>query len=49
MIAKKQGPKNVYVQKVTLNGQVLDRRTITHAEITAGGTLEFELGPSPSR
>lgn len=49
VIAKKQGPKNVYVQRVKLNGQVLDRRTITHAEIMAGGTLEFELGPSPAR
>ncbi|MCC7503194.1 MAG: GH92 family glycosyl hydrolase [Flavobacteriales bacterium] len=49
VIAKKQGPKNVYVQHVKLNGQPLDRRSITHAEIMSGGTLEFELGPKPAR
>ncbi len=44
---KGQGPKNVYVQRVRLNGQVLDRTHITHGEIMTGGTLEFELGAKP--
>jgi predicted alpha-1,2-mannosidase len=39
--AKNQGPKNVYVQKVTLNGKTLDRSYITHKEIMNGGELVF--------
>lgn len=49
VIAKGQGPKNVYVQQVRLNGQVLDRSHITHAEIMAGGELEFTLGSRPPK
>jgi len=41
--------KNVYIQKATLNGQPLTRSWITHAEITAGGRLEFVMGPTPNR
>lgn len=39
--AKDQGEKNVYVKKVTLNGQPLTRRYITHEEILNGGKLVF--------
>jgi predicted alpha-1,2-mannosidase len=42
---KGQGPRNVHVRRVKLNGQVLDRTYISHGEIMGGGTLEFELGP----
>lgn len=38
-----QSPENVYVQKVTLNGQVLDRTYITHPEIMNGGELVFYM------
>jgi len=41
--AKNQGPKNVYVSKVTLNGQPLTRRYITHDEIISGGNLVFYM------
>jgi predicted alpha-1,2-mannosidase len=41
--AKNQGPKNVYVSKVTLNGQTLTRRYITHDEIVSGGNLVFYM------
>jgi predicted alpha-1,2-mannosidase len=41
--AKNQGPKNVYVSKVTLNGQPLTRRYITHNEIVSGGNLVFYM------
>jgi putative alpha-1,2-mannosidase len=40
--------KNVYVQSAKLNGQVLDKPIITHAQIEAGGKLEFVMGPKPS-
>lgn len=42
--AKNQSDKNVYVQKVELNGKVLNRRYITHAEVVNGGTLTFYMG-----
>lgn len=38
-----QSEKNVYVQKVMLNGKVLDRSYITHAEIMDGGELVFVM------
>jgi predicted alpha-1,2-mannosidase len=41
--AKDQGEKNVYVKKVTLNGQPLTRRYITHEEIMNGGNLVFYM------
>lgn len=34
---------NIYVKKVTLNGEVLDRNYIHHHEIMEGGTLSFEM------
>lgn len=40
--------KNFYVQSVRLNGKPLRRSYITHAEINAGGTLEFTMGPQPN-
>ncbi len=41
--AKNQSDKNVYVQKVTLNGKVLDRNYITWLEIMGGGELVFYM------
>ncbi len=43
-----QGPKNVYIQAIYLNGKPLQRLFITHADIVNGGTLEFHLGPKPN-
>lgn len=43
-----QSPKNVYVQSVTLNGDLLDRNYIEHEEIALGGDLRFVLGPNPN-
>jgi putative alpha-1,2-mannosidase len=37
----------VYVKKVLLNGQLLDRRYITHDEIMKGGKLEFFMSAKP--
>ena len=45
---KNQGPKNVYVQKVTLNGKPLNHSYITHADIMNGGELVFYMSKSPS-
>ena len=40
---------NFYVQSALLNGQPLIRSYLTHEEITAGGTLRLEMGPSPNK
>jgi predicted alpha-1,2-mannosidase len=42
-----QSDKNVYVKKVTLNGILLNRRYITHAEIMNGGKLVFYMSAKP--
>jgi predicted alpha-1,2-mannosidase len=41
--------ENVYVQSVTLNGAALNRAEFRHAELKAGGSLVFEMGPAPSQ
>ena len=38
-----QGDKNVYVQKVLLNGQPVNRNYITHEEIMNGGKISFYM------
>lgn len=40
--------RNVYIQSVTLNGKPLDKPVITYAQIEAGGSLHFDMGPKPS-
>lgn len=49
VITKNQSPKNMYVRSVLLNGQPLYGRTITHADIMAGGMLEFRMAPTPPK
>jgi len=46
--AKNLSDKNIYVQKVTLNGKQLNTPFIKHSDIVNGGTLVFELGPEPN-
>ncbi|HYC85842.1 MAG TPA: glycoside hydrolase family 92 protein [Chryseosolibacter sp.] len=41
--ARNQGDKNVYVQKIELNGQPLNRTYLTHGEIVNGGKLIFYM------
>jgi putative alpha-1,2-mannosidase len=41
--AVNQGPENVYVKKIELNGLKLDRLFITHEEIMNGGHLVFYM------
>ena len=42
-----QSDKNVYVQKIVLNKQVLNRNVLKHSDITNGGTLIFYMGNKP--
>lgn len=39
-----QGKKNIYVQKIELNGVELNRSYLLHSELAAGGALYFYLG-----
>lgn len=47
IIAKNQSPENVYVQGLTFNGKPVDGVELRHADLMAGGTLEFTMGPKP--
>ncbi len=46
---KNAAPKNIYIQSAFLDGKPLDRAWITHRELTAGGRLEFVMGPNPNK
>ena len=49
MLAPEASVENKYIQKVTLNGEELNRSYITHQEIMDGGTLEFTMGSKPNK
>ena len=40
---------NYYIQSSRLNGSEWTKSWISHSDIVSGGTLEFEMGPSPSK
>lgn len=44
-----QSDKNVYVQKVILNGKPLTTMNIHHQEIMKGGSLTFYMGSKPKK
>jgi predicted alpha-1,2-mannosidase len=46
---KNQSDKNVYVEKVFLNGQLLNRTWLTHKEIMDGGTITFYMSSKPDK
>ena len=45
---RKNNRENIYVQRAWLNGKPLLRSYLMYDEIMSGGTLELEMGPSPS-
>ena len=45
--AKNQSDKNVYVEKVEVNGKVIDRHYLTSAEILNGGQITFYMSDKP--
>jgi len=47
--ANNQSDKNVFVQRVEINGKPINRTYITHDEIMNGGTITFEMGPKPKK
>ncbi len=49
VVTKNNSAKNMYVQKVRLNGKSYTRSYIDFSDIAAGGTLELTMGPKPSK
>lgn len=47
--AENQSAENVYVQKVEINGKVINRRYLEHSELVSGGEITFFMGPGPER
>ncbi len=43
------GEKNIYIQKIILNGMPYNKTFITHEDIVKGGSIEFEMGPEPNK
>lgn len=49
VVAKDQSPENVFVKKVELNGKLLERPFITHADLMNGGELLFYMDDEPNK
>lgn len=49
MHARNISDKNKYVKSVSLNGKPLESPYIRHADILAGGELEFEMADKPAK
>lgn len=47
--AENNGPDNVYIQSVTLNGAPHDTAYVTREALAQGGTLRFVMGPTPNK
>ena len=48
VLAHGNAPDHPYIQSVRWNGQPWSRSWISHAELAAGGTLEFSMGATPN-
>lgn len=49
VIANHSSVVNKYIQRAKFDGKELDTPWFTHAQLTAGGTLELEMGPKPNK
>lgn len=49
IIATDNAPENMYIQSVKLNGKPYTKSYIMHADLVAGGTLEFVMGAVPNK
>ncbi len=45
---KNNSDKNIYIQRITLNGKPYTKTYITYADLMQGGDLVFEMGSTPS-
>ncbi|SEB11881.1 glycoside hydrolase domain-containing protein [Pedobacter hartonius] len=49
IIANHSSVVNKYIQSAKFDGKALTTPWFTHAQLTAGGTLELEMGPLPNK
>jgi predicted alpha-1,2-mannosidase len=49
IIAKNNGPKNIYIQSAMHNEGSYSKSYLRHSDIIKGGTLVFEMGDSPNK
>ena len=49
VIAVNQSDKNVFVEKVELNGKILEKPFINHSELMKGGELKFHMTETPNK
>lgn len=47
--AEGNGPDNIYIQSVTLNGRPHDKVWLSREQLQGGGTLRFVMGPQPNK
>lgn len=47
--APKNNAKNIYVQGVKVNGKAWNKTSLPHDVLAAGATIDFDMGPSPSK
>lgn len=47
--AVNQNEKNIYIQKITMNGAVINKPFIKHTDIMNGGKLIFVMGAKPNK
>lgn len=47
IVAKGNSETNVYIQKATLNGKVMNELFFSHEQLMEGGVLELEMGDKP--
>lgn len=48
IVAENNSEQNKYIQRVWLNGEEYRQPYISHADLTAGGELRFEMGDKPT-
>jgi predicted alpha-1,2-mannosidase len=49
ILARNNGSKNKYIQRVTLNGRPYGKTYIDHETLLRGGVLAFEMGSKPNK
>ena len=49
IVAENNSTDNVYIQSAKLNDRELTRSWLTHAEVVAGGDLQFRMGRNPNK
>lgn len=47
--AKNNSAENMYVQSMRINGKAWDNSFLSHEALVNGGTIEFKMGPKPSK